>query len=88
VISDILVLKFGFHIQLVPLQHGDKTPAQVAVNYCMSKGTVPIPGAKDAKQAASVVGCLGWRLEEAEVQALELAARAVPASPGAPFEAW
>jgi len=26
--------------------HGDKTPAQVAVNYCMSKGTVPIPGAK------------------------------------------
>mmetsp|Transcript_19341 Transcript_19341/g.48315 ORF Transcript_19341/g.48315 Transcript_19341/m.48315 type:complete len:385 (-) Transcript_19341:671-1825(-) len=68
--------------------HGDKTPAQVAVNYCMSKGTVPIPGAKDAKQAASVVGCLGWRLEEAEVQALERAARAVPASPGAPFETW
>ena len=68
--------------------HGDKTPAQVAVNYCMSKGTVPIPGAKDAAQAASVVGCLGWRLTEAEVDALEKAARAVPASPGAPFEAW
>jgi len=68
--------------------HGDKTPAQVAVNYCMSKGTVPIPGAKDAKQAASVVGCLGWRLEAAEVEALEKAAKAVPASPGAPFEAW
>lgn len=45
-------------------------------------------GAKDAKQAASVVGCLGWRLQEAEVEALERAARAVPASPGAPFEAW
>lgn len=68
--------------------HGDKTPAQVAVNYCMSKGTVPIPGAKDGKQAAAVVGCLGWRLEEAEVQALERAARAVPASPAAPFESW
>ena len=68
--------------------HGDKTPAQVAVNYCMSKGTVPIPGAKNASQAASVVGCLGWRLEEAEVEALERAARAVIPSPGAPFETW
>ena len=43
---------------------------------------------KDAAQAASIVGCLGWRLEEAEVEALERAAKAVPASPGAPFEAW
>ena len=31
---------------------------------------------------------MGWRLEAAEVEALEKAAKAVPASPGAPFEAW
>ena len=69
-------------------ERGDKTPAQVAVNYCMTKGSVPIPGAKDAAQAASVVGCLGWRLSEGEVRELEKAAWKVPASPGAPFEAW
>jgi pyridoxine 4-dehydrogenase len=54
----------------------------------MTKGSVPIPGAKDAAQAAGVVGCLGWRLSEGEVRELEKAAGKVPASPGAPFEAW
>ena len=67
--------------------HG-KTPAQVAVNYCMAKDTVPIPGAKNASQAASVAGCLGWRVSEAEMQALEKAAAMAPKSPGAPFEKW
>ena len=67
--------------------HG-KTPAQVAVNYCMAKGTVPIPGAKNASQAASVAGGLGWRVSEAEKQALEKAAAMAPKSPGAPFEKW
>ena len=67
--------------------HG-KTPAQVAVNWCMAKGAVPIPGAKNASQAASVAGCLGWRVSEAEMQALEKAAAMSPKSPGAPFEKW
>ena len=67
--------------------HG-KTPAQVAVNWCMAKGAVPIPGAKNASQAASVAGCLGWRVSEAEMQALEKAAAMAPKSPGAPFEKW
>ena len=67
---------------------GGVTPAQVAVNYCMTKGTVPIPGAKDARQAEAVVGCLGWRLDEAEVAELEAAAALVPSTPGAPFERW
>ena len=65
-----------------------KTPAQIAVNYCASKGAVPIPGAKDAAQAESVVGCLGWRLDEGEIAELEKAAKALPAAPGAPFEQW
>jgi len=67
---------------------GGVTPAQVAVNYCMTKGTVPIPGAKDARQAEAVVGCLGWRLDEAEVAELEAAAASLPSTPGAPFEKW
>ena len=60
----------------------------IAVNYCASKGAVPIPGAKDARQAESVVGCLGWRLNEGEIAELEKAAKALPAAPGAPFEQW
>ena len=64
-----------------------KTPAQFAVNYCASKEALPIPGAKDAAQAESVVGCLGWRLDEGEIAELEKAAKSA-AAPGAPFEQW
>jgi pyridoxine 4-dehydrogenase len=54
----------------------------------MAKGTVPIPGAKNQSQALSVAGCLGWRVSEAEMRALEKAAAMAPKSPGAPFEKW
>jgi aryl-alcohol dehydrogenase-like predicted oxidoreductase len=50
--------------------HG-KTPSQVALNWIMSKGAVPIPGAKNPRQAAENAGALGWRLEPAEVEALD-----------------
>jgi aryl-alcohol dehydrogenase-like predicted oxidoreductase len=51
--------------------HGGKTPAQVAINWCICKGTVPIPGAKTAKQASENGGSFGWRLDEDEVAALD-----------------
>ena len=51
-------------------QHG-KTPSQVALNWIVCKGAVPIPGAKNPTQAAQNAGALGWRLEPAEVQALD-----------------
>jgi len=51
--------------------HGGKTIAQVALNWTICKGTVPIPGAKNARQAQDNLGALGWRLSEAEVAALE-----------------
>ena len=57
-------------------QHGGKTPAQVALNWLICKGAVPIPGAKNARQAADNAGALGWKLNEAEVLRLdELSAR-------------
>jgi aryl-alcohol dehydrogenase-like predicted oxidoreductase len=52
--------------------HG-KTPAQVALNWIVCKGAVPIPGAKNPNQAAQNAGALGWRLEAAEVEALDRA---------------
>jgi len=51
--------------------HGGKTPSQVALNWAMCKGTVPIPGVKNMRQAEDNIGALGWRLTDAEVRALE-----------------
>ena len=52
---------------------GGKSPAQVAINWTMRKGTVPIPGAKTARQAQENVGALGWQLSEGEMAALDAA---------------
>eukprot|EP00879_Flechtneria_rotunda_P032354 GHRR01035546.1.p1 GENE.GHRR01035546.1~~GHRR01035546.1.p1 ORF type:complete len:247 (+),score=57.22 GHRR01035546.1:528-1268(+) len=51
-----------------------KTPSQVAINWCICKGTVPIPGAKDLQQATENLGALGWRLSAGEVAELDAAA--------------
>lgn len=48
-----------------------KTAAQVALNWLICKGAVPIPGAKNAAQAESNAGALGWRLTEEQVAALD-----------------
>jgi pyridoxine 4-dehydrogenase len=42
------------------------------------QGTVPIPGAKDLRQAKENLGALGWRLSAGEVAALNEAAAKVP----------
>jgi aryl-alcohol dehydrogenase-like predicted oxidoreductase len=57
--------------------HGDKTPAQVVLNWAMRKGTVPIPGAKNARQAQENAGALGWRLNDDEIAALDAASESV-----------
>jgi aryl-alcohol dehydrogenase-like predicted oxidoreductase len=51
--------------------HGDKSPSQVALNWCICKGTVPIPGAKNARQAQENAGGAGWRLTGDEVAELD-----------------
>lgn len=51
--------------------HGGKSNAQVALNWLMCKGTLPIPGAKNAEQAVENAGALGWRLTEEEVAKLD-----------------
>jgi pyridoxine 4-dehydrogenase len=53
--------------------NGGKTPAQIALNWVMRKDAVPIPGAKNARQAQENIGALGWRLNESEIAALEAA---------------
>ena len=55
-------------------RHGGKTPSQVALNWIMAKGAVPIPGAKNKAQAEENAGALGWALDESEVAELDGAA--------------
>jgi aryl-alcohol dehydrogenase-like predicted oxidoreductase len=51
--------------------HNGKAPAQVALNWCLCKGSLPIPGAKNARQAGQNAGASGWRLTRAEVARLD-----------------
>lgn len=51
--------------------HDGKTASQVALNWVICKGALPIPGAKNTKQAAENAGATGWRLTEQEVKQLE-----------------
>lgn len=55
--------------------HRAKTPAQVALNWCICKGTIPIPGAKTLAQAEQNTAALGWQLDAGEVEELDRAAR-------------
>ncbi len=50
-----------------------KTPSQVALNWVICKGALPIPGAKRPDQAVENAGALGWRLDAGEVAALDKA---------------
>lgn len=52
----------------------EKTMAQVALNWCISKGTMPIPGAKTVEQAQQNIGALGWQLDVGEIAELDRAA--------------
>jgi aryl-alcohol dehydrogenase-like predicted oxidoreductase len=53
--------------------HGEKTPGQVALNWIICKGGLPIPGAKTAAQALQNIGAIGWRLTSEEIKTLEAA---------------
>lgn len=56
----------------------NKTYSQIAVNWCMCQGTVPIPGAKTLSQLDDNLGSLGWRLSEGELNELSMVADKVP----------
>jgi pyridoxine 4-dehydrogenase len=60
--------------------HGGKTPAQVAINWCICKDTVPIPGAKNVRQLEDNLGATSFRLTEGEIDALDRAAEKVGVS--------
>lgn len=55
-------------------EHHDTTSSQVALRWLIQKGTVPIPGAKSAKQANQNAGALGWSLDDEEMAQLDAGA--------------
>ncbi len=55
--------------------NGGKTVNQVALNWLMCKGALPIPGAKTAAQVMENSGAMGWRLNPAQVNELDEASR-------------
>lgn len=51
--------------------YGGKSPAQIAINWVICKGALPIPGAKNLQQAEMNAGAVGWRLTPEQVFALD-----------------
>ncbi|KAJ3168704.1 hypothetical protein HK101_011609 [Irineochytrium annulatum] len=50
--------------------HG-KTLSQIALNWVVCKGAIPIPGAKNAKQARLNAESIGWRLTDEDIVRLD-----------------
>ena len=49
------------------------TPCQVALNWVVTKGAVPLAGVNSPRDAREVAGCVGWRLKAADLEALDAA---------------
>lgn len=61
--------------------HAGKTAGQVALNWLICKGALPIPGAKNANQAEQNAGAIGWRLTDEELDRLDQISDQVTKSP-------
>jgi aryl-alcohol dehydrogenase-like predicted oxidoreductase len=55
-------------------RHDGHAPSQVALRWLVQKGAVPIPGAKNAKQARENAGGLGWALTPDEMARIDAVA--------------
>lgn len=53
-----------------------KSMAQIAINWCMCHGVVPLVGCRSQKQAKDSIGALGWNLKEEDVLELDKVALA------------
>ncbi len=51
--------------------YGGKSPSQIALNWVICKGALPIPGAKNVRQAEMNAGAAGWRLTPEQVKTLD-----------------
>ena len=61
------------------------TPSQVAINWCITKGTIPIPGARNLMQAKQNFAALDWKLDASDVAALDAACAGIKPLAKSPF---
>lgn len=55
-------------MQFIGALYGGKSVTQVSLNYLVSQGIMPIPGAKSLMQMEDLIGTLDWELETNEVE--------------------
>lgn len=55
----------------IGMDHDGKTASQVAINWVIAKGALPIPGAKNINQVEQNAGAIGWHLSAGEVKRLD-----------------
>jgi len=60
-------------LEAIGAAHGGKSASQVALNWLILRGALPIPGAKNARQATQNAGALGWALDGDQVERLDIA---------------
>ncbi|MDT7970629.1 MAG: aldo/keto reductase [Vulcanisaeta sp.] len=60
-------------LELVRKRHGYRTPAQIALNWLISKydNVFPIPRASNPEHVKEDLGAVGWRLDEDEIRIIE-----------------
>eukprot|EP01119_Soliformovum_irregulare_P020897 TRINITY_DN6838_c0_g2_i1.p1 TRINITY_DN6838_c0_g2~~TRINITY_DN6838_c0_g2_i1.p1 ORF type:complete len:327 (-),score=88.96 TRINITY_DN6838_c0_g2_i1:8-988(-) len=74
--------KFGNHVSLDHLDKlvallkeigakYEKSCSEVAINWVICKGAIPLVGLKNGDQAKQNLGAFGWRLRDEDVQALD-----------------
>ena len=51
---------------------------QVAINWCIAQGAIPIPGAKSLRNAQDNINAMSWSLSAAEIDELDSAADKAP----------
>jgi aryl-alcohol dehydrogenase-like predicted oxidoreductase len=62
-------------LEAIGAEHGGRTPSQVALNWLICRGAIPIPGAKSAAQVRENAGARGWRLSAGDLELLDRATR-------------
>jgi len=58
-------------IKRIADDHGNKSMAQVTINWCRAHGTIPLVGCRTVRQARDSLGALEWDLSKEEVKELD-----------------
>jgi aryl-alcohol dehydrogenase-like predicted oxidoreductase len=52
-------------------KYSNKTPSQIAINWVICKGALPLVGVNNIKQLEEVLGAIDWRLSDEDMAKLD-----------------